>query len=258
MAVGETGAVTGPTADRWLRRFHPADPGAPRLVCLPYAGGSAGYFFPVSVALQPAAEVVSVQYPGRQDRRAEPVLTDLGTLADRLTAVLLAEPPAPTVLFGHSMGAVLGFEVARRLERQDRPPAHLVVSGRRSPELLRPDEDVHTRDDAGIVAALGALGGPGLTLLADPELRELAMPALRGDYQAVETYAYRPGPPLRCPLTVLVGDRDPQVPVAQARGWTAHTTGPTDVQVLPGDHFYLAEQAPAVLAALQAALAKAG
>lgn len=238
--------MTGPTADRWLRRFHPADPGAPRLVCLPYAGGSAGYFFPLSAALQPAVEVVAVQYPGRQDRRAEPVVTDLGRLADEIAAAL---PAGPAVLFGHSMGAAVGFEVARRLGP---PPAHLVVSGRRAPGSRRPGEDVHIRGEAAILAELDALGGPGLGLLADPEMRELVMPAIVGDYTAIETYDHVPGPPLRCPVTVLVGDRDPKVTVDEARGWAAHTTGPFDLRVFPGDHFFLTEHADAVTAVLRA------
>jgi surfactin synthase thioesterase subunit len=246
--------VTGPTAGRWLRRFHPAAPGAPRLVCLPYAGGSASYFFPVSAALAPAAEVVAVQYPGRQDRRTEPALTDLGALADHVTTALRAEPPAPTVLFGHSMGAVVGYEVARRLDRAGTPARHLVVSGRRPPDGPRPGEDLHTRDDAALLAELTALGGPGTDLLADPDLRALAMPAIRGDHQAVETYAYEPGPPLRCPVTVLLGDRDPKTPLAEAAGWADHTTGPVDQHVFPGDHFFLGHHLDAVLTTLRTAL----
>lgn len=241
--------MTRPTADRWLRRFHPADPGAPRLVCLPYAGGSASYWFPLSAALGPAVDVVAVQYPGRQDRRAEPPLTDLHRLADEVAAVLPAGPP--TVLFGHSMGAAVAFEVARRQERDGDRPAHLVVSGRRAPGPARPEEDVHTRGEAALLAELDTLGGPGLDLLADPEMRELVLPAVRADYTAVETYGCEPGPPLRCPVTALVGDADPKVTVAEAGDWAAHTTGPFDLRVLPGGHFFLADHAPAVTTLLR-------
>lgn len=239
------------TDDRWIRRFHPAVPGAPRLVCFPYAGGSASYFFPVSAALQPAVEVLAVQYPGRHDRRLEPVLTDVTELADLIAAALRAEPPARTTFFGHSMGAIVGYEVARRLEGHGTVLGHLYVSGRRAPGGPRPGDDIHTRDDDGILAELALLGGPGVGLLADPEMRELAMPALRGDHAAIETYSYASGALLSCPVTALLGDRDPKVTVAEAREWAGHTSGPFDLRVFPGDHFYLADQIPDVLATIR-------
>ena len=246
--------MTGSHPSRWFRRFHPAEPGAPRLVCFPYAGGSASYFFPVSAALRPAVEVLAVQYPGRQDRRTEPVTADIGVLADEVTTALLAEPAAPTAFFGHSMGAVVGYEVARRLERLGIVLSHLYVSGRRAPARPLPDEDVHTRDDAGVLAELRALGGAGTELLADPDVRELAMPAIRGDYAAIESYAYVPGPPLRCPVTALVGDRDGKAPVPEVKGWAGHTTGPFDLRVFPGGHFYLDTRNAEVLAAIRESL----
>ena len=246
--------MTGPAPDRWVRRFHPAAPDAPRLVCFPYAGGSASYFFPVSGALAPGVETLAVQYPGRQDRRTEPVVPDITRLADQLADVLAAEPPRRTVFFGHSMGAVVGYEVARRLERRGTVLDHLYVSGRRPPSEPRPDEDVHTRDDAGILAELTTLGGPGTALLADPEIAELALPALRGDYRAIETYRHLPGTPLRCPVTALVGDDDPKAGVEEARGWAAVTDGPFDLRVFPGGHFYLSTQNAAVFDVLRQSL----
>lgn len=242
--------VTGSDADRWVRRFHPASPGAPRLVCFPYAGGSASYFFPVSAALRPDVEVIAVQYPGRQDRRTEPVITDLLELADRLADVL---PAGPAVFFGHSMGAVVAYEVARRWERRGIVLTHLYASGRRAPGLLRDDDDVHTRSDAGILAEVGALGGPAAGLLDDPEMLALVMPAIRGDYQAIETYRHEPDP-LSCPVTAMTGDADPRVTLDEAGAWGGMTSGPFDLRVFPGGHFYLADQITPVLDTLRESL----
>jgi pyochelin biosynthesis protein PchC len=243
------------TGGLWLRRFHPALPGAPRLVCFPHAGGSASFFHPLSAALAPAVEVLAAQYPGRQDRRAEPVLTHIGALADRLADDLAGRPAVPTTFFGHSMGSLVGYEAARRLERRGTVLTRLYVSGRRPPDRPGPGDTVHTRDDDGVLAEVRALGGPGVAMLDDPELRELAMPAIRGDYTAIETYVRAPGPPLTCALTALVGDRDPQVTVAEARGWAGHTAGPFDLRVFPGGHFYVTVHADAVRAVLLETLA---
>lgn len=235
----------------WLRRYQPADAARHRLVCFPHAGGSASYFLPVSRALAPDVDVHAVQYPGRQDRRSEPRIEDVATMADRLHAVITRWDPQPLAFFGHSMGAVVAFEVARRL-RRDRPdqPLHLFASGRRAPHRLRP-ETVHTRDDAGVVAEMRALGGTEAALLQDPDVLEMILPALRSDYKAIETYRFEPDGPPPCPVTVLTGDRDPHTTLEEARDWEQHSQDPFGLKVFPGGHFYLAEQAPAVLAVLR-------
>jgi surfactin synthase thioesterase subunit len=236
----------------WLRRFHPAPRHGTRVVFLPHAGGSAGYFAPFSEALSERADVLCVQYPGRQDRWAEPCLDTIPDLADAVFAVLRPLPDRPTVLFGHSMGATVAFEVARRMERDAGiVPDGLFVSGRGAPGEGH-GRDVHLLDDDGLVAELHRLGGTDAALLTDPELLQLVLPTLRADYRAAETYVRTPGPPLRCPLVALVGDSDPGVGIDQARAWADHTTGPFALEVFPGGHFYLAEQQAGVIRAISA------
>jgi surfactin synthase thioesterase subunit len=242
-------AVTSSPAhfQKWVRNFHPAPDGTVRLVCLPHAGGSASFYFPMARAFGPETEVMAVQYPGRQDRRGEPGIDSVTAYADEIFAVLRHLDDRPLVLFGHSMGAVLAYEVAVRMARAGLPsPMRLIVSGRRAPSRYR-DENLHQHSDEQIVAELRALGGPHQGLLTDPEMLPLILPAIRGDYRAIELYRHDPVARLDCPVTVLIGDDDPRVSVEEARAWAGHTTGPTELEVFHGGHFYLVEHSREVI-----------
>jgi surfactin synthase thioesterase subunit len=245
-----------PSAHRetWLRRFHPATGSAVRLVCFPHAGGSASFFHPVSARLSPAIEVLGVQYPGRQDRRAEPNIDAIPGLADAIHAVLRGFADRPLAFFGHSMGAVLAYEVGLRLRRDGVTLARLYASGRRAPSRYRP-ETVHEQGDERLIAEVRQLSGMDAGLLDDPETLEMIMPALRSDYRAIETYRHTPGQLLTCPVVALVGDADPRVDLDEARAWADHTTGPFDLRIFPGDHFYLVGQSAQVIALIRDDLA---
>ncbi|MFE7652830.1 thioesterase II family protein [Streptomyces bottropensis] len=223
----------------WIRRFRPAPEAAVRLLCLPHAGGSASSCLPMARALAPAAEVLAAQYPGRQDRYAEPPSRSIRELAERVVEAVGGDDGRPLALFGHSMGAVVAHEAALRLEAAGRAPVRLFVSGRRAPSTLGHRGSLHTASDAELLAAVRALNGTAGQVFEDEELLRLVLPALRGDYRALETYEPRPGDRLGCPVTVLTGDADPVTPVADARAWADHTDGPTEVCVFPGGHFYL-------------------
>jgi surfactin synthase thioesterase subunit len=239
----------------WLRRFSPAGDATSSLVCLPHAGGSATFFFPLARALAPAIDVLAVQYPGRQDRRQEPNIDNLPELADRIIDALRLMDDRPFALFGHSMGAVLAYELALRLPAAGLPtPSHLFLSGRRAPSRHR-DDRLHLSSDEDILAHLRRLGGPGSTALDDPEIRDMVLPVIRSDYRAVETYRHDPAAVLDCPITVLTGDRDGLVSTEEAQAWAEHTTGPIELVVLPGGHFYLADRNQQVVEVIRRRLA---
>lgn len=230
-------SAASPDDDLWCRRFRPARDAPVRLVCLPHAGGSASYFLPLAIALSPAVDVVAVQYPGRQDRRSEPPVTDMAVLADQVYDVLRREPERPLALFGHSMGAVLGFEVAQRLEAEGRGPFRLFASGRRAPSCER-TETFHRLSDDGILAEVRRQNGTASSLLLDDELMRAALPALRADYRATETYRCAPGAMVKCPVTVLTGADDTKTTPEEAEAWAAHTSGACDLREFPGGHFF--------------------
>jgi surfactin synthase thioesterase subunit len=236
-------AVDAPPAKdrhRWLRCFHPTAETSPQVVCFPHAGGTASYYFALSRTLAPRVEVLAVQYPGRQDRRREPLIDNISVLADQIFEML--GPVAdrrPYAFFGHSMGSIVAFEVARRLQQAGaQGPQVLLVSGRRGPAVQRA-EHCHLRDNEGFVSELRAMDGTDPRLLEDPELLATILPVARADYKAIETYECPSEAILRCPIVALVGDVDPRVRVGEVAAWAAHTTGEFDMKVFPGGHFYL-------------------
>ena len=239
---------------QWIRRFHPRPDASIRLICLPHAGGAAPAYFPTSAAMTPEVEVLAVQYPGRQERRLEPLIDSIDGLADELFRVLLPDTGRPFALFGHSMGAMVAFELALRFEQVGRRPLHLFASGRRAPSRRR-EEDHQGLDDESLIAELKQLSGTDKRLFAQDELLRASLPAIRNDYLAAATYVNRPGTVISCPITVLVGDTDPRVTADEARSWREHTTARSEVLTYPGGHFYLTEHRDGVVSAIAQRLA---
>ena len=221
----------------------PARPRA-RLVCFPHAGGSANFFLPWRSAVPADVELLAVQYPGRQDRFGEPPVSDMAGLVDGLLPDLDALDGPPTVFLGHSMGASVAYECVRRLAGK---PALLVVSARPAPGLPAPDEP-YVGDDEEMLARLEKLGGLQVEALAHPELREVVLPVLRADYRLIETYRPEREARVDVPVLAAVGDRDPEVAVADVQAWQESTTGEFTLEVFDGDHYYVDDHAGTLVA----------
>lgn len=227
--------MTAARTSTWFRCFHPRPWARLRLVCFPHAGGTASAFRGWPDHLPTTVHQVAAQYPGRVERLAEPPVDSMDRLVDGVLVASDELAGLPLVLFGHSMGASVAYEVARGLERRGRPVEHLVVSGRPAPSRQRQGE-VHLRDDDGLLDDVRRLGGTSPLLLADPDLRPLILPSLRADYRLIETYRPAGGPALTCPVTAMVGAEDTEVTEAEAAAWAEVTDGSFRLRVLPGGH----------------------
>lgn len=257
MRGGSLGAPLAPSAaSGW---FHAVRRGSParRLYCFPYAGGSLTAFQPLGREIRSGAEVLVASLPGRGPRLAEPPETDPGRLVARLADGIAQAGAHDFVLFGHSMGALLCFEVARELRRRGGPtPAGLLVSGARAPHFFgRPEEErSHDLPRRKFIARLRALQGTPAEVLASAELMDLLLPALRADFRICETYRYLPGPSLSTPVAVLFGLDDDDVRPQHVAGWRAHTSGPCIIRALSGGHFFLEPHWPEIGSILDALL----
>ena len=239
--------MTAPSErSRWIRNFHPAPTARTRLVCFPHAGGSASYFFPLAKALSPEFDVHVVQYPGRQDRRSEPLVDNIDDMADRAFAAVEPLTDAPVALFGHSMGAVVAFEVARRLETlAGRRPVLVFASGSRAPSRYGDDQD--GKDDAGLVGVMRDLGGTDPRVLNDPEMLATFLPAFRNDYRALQAYHRGTEVGIDAPIAVMAATDDAKTSLDDARAWHEHTSGGGEVHIFQGGHFYLEKQPQRVI-----------
>ncbi|MEV4439747.1 alpha/beta fold hydrolase [Streptomyces sp. NPDC049577] len=247
------------TADRsrWFRTFLPRPAASVRLFCFPHAGGAASAFRDWGAGLPASVEVTAVQYPGRQDRFDEDAAPDMATLAGQITEAIRPLLDRPVAFFGHSLGGTVAYEVARALPGELRPAlVRFFASARKAPAACRPLGPEY-RGDEGLLRYLRALGGAGAALLADPELLEVALPVLRGDFRLADTYRHRPGPPLLCPVTAITGADDAFNTPDHAKEWARYTTGGFDLNVLPGGHFYTETATAELLALLAGRLAPA-
>jgi medium-chain acyl-[acyl-carrier-protein] hydrolase len=223
-----------------------------QLLCFPYAGGATAVFRPWQPPLAGSLRLHAPRLPGRETRHGERAIDDMGALIDALASTFPAEPPY--AMFGHSLGAIVAFELARRLRSAGRPlPVHLFAAGSPAPDL-RQRVDLGELPSAELWAKLRTLDGTPAGVLDSPELRELVEPMLRTDFLLSDRYIYTEQPPLPCPVTVLRGAADRGVSAAQAAGWARHTSGPCVVEVFEGDHFFIASARDRVVALVERTL----
>jgi medium-chain acyl-[acyl-carrier-protein] hydrolase len=211
-----------------------------RLFCLPYAGGGATMYHTWAAAL-PNVEVCPIQLPGRESRMREPALTRMSLLVDALTAAMRPYLSRPFAFFGHSMGALITFELARRLIRDGQPgPRHLFVAARCAPHLRDDRPFLHTQPEPAFVEQVSIrYGALPKMIVDDPELLRLFMPTLRADLAVCETYEYQDSEPLDCPISAFGGWQDNGVSRSDLDAWRLQTAAQFSVRMFAGDHFFI-------------------
>jgi medium-chain acyl-[acyl-carrier-protein] hydrolase len=222
-----------------------------RLFCFPYAGGGASMFHAWARSLPASVAIHPIQLPGRESRLHEPPFTRIGPLVRALAETLLPHCDLPFALFGHSMGALISFELARTLREQyGLSPAHLFVSAHRAPQIPNPDPTVYLLPEQAFIEKLRRMNGTSKDVLGNAELMALLLPTLRADFTICGTYIYTDGPALDCPISAFVGTQDSIASYAQVEAWREQTRRAFSLRLIPGNHFFLHSAQPLLLWAI--------
>ena len=211
-----------------------------RLFCFPNAGGGASALHSWFRGLDPDVHLCPIQLPGRENRRRETPFTRILPLVRTLAEILEPLLDKPFVFFGHSLGALTAFELARELRRRNLPgPERLLVSARRSPDSRDPGPPVHNLPDREfVIAVCRRYNAIPQAILADKDMLQVFLPVLRADLEMIQAYIYVPEPPLACPISAFGGLQDPTTAEADLNGWRSHTACTFSLRMFRGDHFF--------------------
>ncbi len=227
----------------WFITAKPVSNPSLRLFCFCHAGGSATVFHQWHQRLPSDIEVCAIQYPGRGHRISEALIDDYDQMVESITEGIQSKLNQPFAFFGHSMGAMLSFGVARRLRDQGLPlPCHLLLSASRAPQFELGREPLHNLAKPEFIERLKQLNGTPAEVLEHAELMEMMEPILRADFKIVETRVYQETQPLEMPFAVFGGKEDSRVNTDYLQGWQQHTNAGFWLQLFSGDHFYYLQQ----------------
>jgi surfactin synthase thioesterase subunit len=213
------------------------------LYCLPFAGGGSYSYRSFKQYLPDFITMIPIELPGRGKRSKEPLLTDLEQLADDVFYQLQRDGiKQPYAIFGHSMGACLGYLVTQRICQAGLPlPSHLFVSGHQGPSLKRKETVRYDLPKTKFIAMLKDLEGSPKEVLEHPELIEFFEPVIRADFKAVEQWIYQPVAPVDVPITIFWGTEDKEVDYARVLAWQQVSLQPLVIKQFSGGHFFIFE-----------------
>lgn len=236
---------------KWFTFFNRKPDARLRLFCFPFGGGGISAFSDWAALIPPGAELVVMELPGRGQRFGEPLMDDMSLIIDRMANEFIRYVDKPCVFFGHSLGALLGFELMQTLRRRGVPlPKLFIAAGMRAPQS-EVEHRLYGLDDEAFLAALDNYNGTPKAILANRELMSLYLPIFRADFSLSESYQYRTSRPFSLPFMFMGGEDDHTVTEAECYGWQLHSELPMVQKFFPGDHFFLLNEGKAeVLGAL--------
>jgi len=241
----------------WLMFYKKNANAAFRLFCFAHAGGTAAAFRKWHEQLPPEIEVCGIQLPGRASRISEAPFTRISQLVPELAAVLSTVSDKPFAFFGHSLGALLSFEMARWLRRNRQVmPRHLFLSAYTAPQIPDTDPPWHLMNDEDFMAKMAELNGTPQEVLDDKDMVALLLPMLRADCELCETYVYSVEEQLSCPITTFAGVDDDEAEDEEVAAWNIHTSGGFKHHLMEGDHFFIQSNERKLLEILSRELSK--
>lgn len=241
----------------WIVVSKPNPAAELRLFCFAYAGGGASIYANWHKSLPSNVEIVAIQLPGRENRFQEAPLTDLDAVMAHVVDAVGSRLDKPYLLFGHSLGGLIAYELARRFAVQSRRmPQGVVVSGKRAPHMPSRRAALSSLADREFVREIADYNGTPSDILDNPELMQLILPRLRADASLFDNYRYRDSGPLPCPVVAFGGDNDKHVNHAELVGWEIH--GSTfSHRFFDGDHFFIHSHHAEVMHAMSEVIASA-
>lgn len=227
-------------ASSWIQCAIPRSKAHIRLFCFPYAGGGSLAFYNWPNAFSANIEICSILLPGRECRINEKPIKQIEQLIDHLITAISVRIDLPFAFFGHNLGALVSFELARRLQAMQAPmPNHLFVSACHAPHLPNSQPQIHGLPRNAFIEEVRKYNGTSEAVFENQELLELLIPILRADFAVFETYTHRPGEPLSCPITAFVGKADSKTSVNEIIKWQDMTKKLFRFKIFKGDHFFL-------------------
>lgn len=234
--------------NKWFIIPHPRPAATMRIFCFPYAGGSARTYMNWYKSLPEHIEIVAVQPPGRGARLMEDLFSDMDSLIAELIQLIPKYLDKPYILFGHSLGSRVAFELLTNIVKLQLPlPIHFIASGSKGPQLQTRNEITHTLSDSAFIQKLTKLNGTPKEVLENKELMDIFLPLLRADFKLSETYRYTGDIQIDCPLSIFTGDQDIDINDNDLNGWSQFFNKNSTIYPIPGDHFFIDRNATLVI-----------
>ncbi len=243
-------------ANNWIVDHQPNPNAKLRLFCFHYLGGGASMFRQWRNGLSPEIEVCPIQLPGRENRLSEQPFVQMSHLVETLAQVLHPYLDKPFAFYGHSLGALISFELARQLRRQyNLSPVHLFAAASFATQLINPLQTMGERNDSEWIRELPRLIDAPKSLLENADFVQTLLPTIKADSQIVSTYTFYSEAPLDCPISAFAGIQDHLVKLDDISPWQQHTCSIFKQRMFPGNHLFCNSDRSLLLQAINEQLA---